>query len=122
MSLFVENRPHACICRQRLPRSRTRCTPLKEDPMHHVQTILWATAFGMLTLAVTVYADSSPVDQERAKLDPGEIHAVGAVEIFVYSERGYAATVPVTSVRPNAASYGLNVSTELRARRVPRIL
>jgi hypothetical protein len=82
-----------------------------------VLSIVCSVAFGMLATASSA-ADSHPNDRH----DPRAIRIRGTAELFVYSEKGYAPTVPISSQRPNAAGEAVRIATELRATRVPRLL
>jgi hypothetical protein len=99
------------------------------------RTIICGVAVGILMGSVRVNADSprlaggqSSIDKRQVnsdqdlRPDPATIHTRGTVEAFVYLPRGYGPTVPVSSERPNVSSYGLNISTELRSTRQPRVL
>jgi len=82
-----------------------------------VLSIVCTVALGMLAAAGS--ASDSPPD---GRLDQRAIRIRGTVEVFVYSEKGYAPTVPTSSQRPNAAGEAVRLSTELRAHLVPRLV
>jgi len=82
-----------------------------------VLRFVFTVALGMMAAAVSA-SESHPSD----RLDQKPVLIRGAVEVFIYSEKGYAPTVPTSSERPNAAGEALRISTELQVPRVSRLL